>query len=88
MMKHLSIMISENKIFNIAFEADGVNYTGWVNPSDKLNEDGFPASFHVVLNEVSFGHVTHNNGEWTVNEDRPAGLIEKVGKAIEKQYAF
>jgi hypothetical protein len=79
-------MTAEEKIFNIAFEADGRKYTGWVNPSDKLNDDGLPASFHVVLNDVSFGYVSHNNGDWTVNEDRPAGLIEKVGKAIEKQY--
>ena len=80
-------MTAEEKIFNIAFEADGIKYTGWVNPSDKLNDDGFPASFHVVLNETSFGYVSHNNGEWTVNEDRPAALIEKVGKAIERKYA-
>ena len=80
-------MTAEDKIFNIEFDADGTKYTGWVNPSDKLNDDGFPASFHVVLNDTSFGYVSHNNGEWTVNEDRPAGLTEKVGKAIEKKYA-
>ena len=80
-------MTAEDKIFNIAFEEDGRKYTGWVNPSDKLNDGGLPASFHVVLNDISFGYVSHNNGKWTVNEDRPAGLIEKVGKAIEKQYA-
>jgi hypothetical protein len=80
-------MTAEEKIFNIAFEVDGVKYTGWVNPSDKANKDGLPASFHVVLNETSFGYVSHNSGEWTVDEDRPAGLVEKVGKAIEKKYA-
>jgi hypothetical protein len=80
-------MTTENKIFNIAFEADGIKYTGWANPSDKLNDDGMPASFHVVLNEISFGYVSHNNGEWTVNEDRPAKLTEQVGKAIAMKYA-
>jgi hypothetical protein len=85
--KRVSSMTTEEKIFNIAFEADGIQYTGWVNPSDKFNKDGFPASFHVVLNDVSFGYVTHNNGEWTTDEDRPEGLIEKVGKAIERNYA-
>ena len=80
-------MTAEDKIFNIAFEAEGTTYTGWVNPSEKSNKDGFPASFHVVLNDASFGHVSHNNGEWTVDEDRPAGLIEKVGRAIERRYA-
>jgi len=80
-------MTTEDKIFNIAFEAADQKYTGWVNPSDKLNEDGLPASFHVVLNDVSFGYVSNNNGAWTVDEDRPATLIEHVGKAIEEKYA-
>jgi hypothetical protein len=80
-------MSAEDKIFNISFEADGTKYTGWVNPSDKLNNDGLPVSFHVVLNDASFGHVSYSNNEWTVNEDRPEGLIEQVGKAIEKKYA-
>jgi hypothetical protein len=80
-------MSSENKIFDISFEADGTKYTGWVNPSDKLADSGMPVSFHVVLNDVSFGHVSHNTGEWTVDEDRPEGLTKQVGKAIERHYA-
>jgi hypothetical protein len=79
-------MTAEEKIFNIAFEADGTKYTGWVNPSDKLNDAGLPVSFHVVLNDTSFGYVSHNNGEWTVDEDRPEGLVKQVGKAIERKY--
>jgi len=80
-------MAAEENMFDIAFEVDGTSYKGWVNPSDKLNDSGFPASFHVVLNDTSFGYVTYNNDEWSVNEDRPEGLIKQVGKAIEKHYA-
>jgi len=80
-------MPSENNIFDIAFELDGTKYKGWVNPSDKVNDSGMPTSFHVVLNEISFGHLSRNNEEWTVNEDRPEGLIKHVGKEIEKHYA-
>jgi hypothetical protein len=80
-------MPSEEKIFDISFELDGTTYKGWVNPTDKINDAGLPASFHVVLNETSFGHVSHNNNEWTVSEDRPEELIKKVGKEIEKHYA-
>jgi hypothetical protein len=80
-------MPSENNIFDIAFELDGTDYKGWVNPSDKVNDSGMPASFHVVLNETSFGYLSYNNDEWTVNEDRPEGLIKRVGKEIEKHYA-
>jgi hypothetical protein len=81
-------MAAEENMFDIAFEADGTKYKGWVNPSDKLNDSGLPASFHVVLNDISFGYVTYNNDEWSVNEDRPEGLIHQVGKAIEKHYAM
>lgn len=80
-------MASEKNMFDIAFEVDGTSYKGWVNPSEKLNDSGLPASFHVVLNDTSFGYVSYNNDGWTVNEDRPEGLIEQVGKAIEKHYA-
>ncbi|WP_205513292.1 hypothetical protein [Longitalea arenae] len=80
-------MASEEKMFDISFEADGIKYTGWVNPSDKLNDAGIPASFHVVLNETSFGYLSYNNNEWSVNEDRPEALTKQVGKAIEKHYA-
>jgi hypothetical protein len=80
-------MPSEKNIFDIAFELEGTKYKGWVNPSDKTNDGGMPASFHVVLNDTSFGYLSHNNGEWTVNEDRPEGLVKKVGKEIERHYA-
>jgi hypothetical protein len=80
-------MPSENNIFDIAFEMDGTKYTGWVNPSDKVNDSGMPTSFHVVLNETSFGYLSYNNNEWTVNEDRPEELKKRVGKEIEKHYA-
>jgi hypothetical protein len=80
-------MTSEEKIFDISFELDGTKYKGWVNPSDKLNDAGMPASFHVVLNENSFGYVSQNNDEWSVNEDRPEGLTKQIGKEIEKHYA-
>lgn len=80
-------MPSEKNIFDIAFEVDGIKYTGWVNPSDKLTDSGMPASFHVVLNETSFGYLSYNNDEWTVNEDRPEELTKRVGKEIERHYA-
>lgn len=79
-------MPSEEKIFDISFEHDGITYKGWANPSDKTNDEGMPASFHVVLNDTSFGYLSNNNGEWTVNEDRPEDLIKKVGKEIEKHF--
>lgn len=80
-------MPSEKNIFDIAFDVKGTKYTGWVNPSDKLTDSGMPASFHVVLNETSFGYLSYNNDEWTVNEDRPEELIKRVGKEIERHYA-
>jgi hypothetical protein len=34
--------MSEEKIFDIEVENDGTYYKGWANPSDKLNDEGFP----------------------------------------------
>lgn len=76
----------QEKIFDISFEVGGKKYTGWVNPSVKIDESGKPVSFHVVLNGVSFGYLSINDCKWTINEDRPSSLIEAVGHEIEKKY--
>jgi len=78
--------MSEEKIFDIEVENDGTYYKGWANPSDKLNDEGFPVSFHVVLNQTSFGHLSYNNGKWSTDEQRPAGLVSAVGNQIERHY--
>ena len=76
----------EDNIFDISFEEDGQKYTGWVNPSGKLDDKGKPLSFHVTLNHTFFGHLSFNNCKWIVNEERPEELVKKVGKAIEEFY--
>ncbi len=75
----------DDKIFDIAFESDGKQYNGWVNPPDKIN-DTLPASFYVILQDTSFGYLSFHNCKWTANEQRPAKLIEAIGKEIEKKY--
>jgi hypothetical protein len=76
----------EENIFDISFEQDGKKYKGWVNPSDKMNETGNPVSYHVVLNDVSFGYLSFNNCKWTVNEQRSEEMVNAAGKEIEKHY--
>jgi len=78
--------MKEEKIFEIEVETDGTKYTGWVNPSDKLNGDGFPVSFHVVLDQTSLGHLSLNNGTWSADEQRPADLVKVVGEQIARHY--
>ena len=74
----------EDNIFDMAFDYNGLHYKGWANPSSKKNGDGNPVSYHVVLNDISFGNVSFNQGKWINSEDRPEELIELVGKHIEK----
>jgi hypothetical protein len=76
----------EDKIFDIAFETNGRQYKGWVNPSEKINDSGAPASFHVVVENTSFGYLSLHNCKWIVNEQRPAELVEAIGKEIERKY--
>ena len=73
----------EDNIFDISFDYNGLHYKGWVNPSPKKQSDGTPASYHVVLNDISFGNVSFNQGKWINSEDRPGELIALVGKHIE-----
>ena len=74
----------EDNIFDFSFDYNGLHYKGWANPSVKKQSDGTPASYHVVLNDISFGNVSFNQGKWINNEDRPDELIALVGKHIEK----
>jgi hypothetical protein len=76
----------QDKIFDISFEAEGRRYKGWVNPSDEMSDSGKPVSFHVVLDDVSFGYLSYNDCKWIVNEERPEGLVRQIGKEIEKHY--
>ena len=78
----------DDQIFDISFSHEGTLYQGWVNPSDKLNEEGKPISFHVVLNDTSFGYLSYSGGSWKVNEQRPAMLVELAGAAIEQHYSL
>ena len=74
----------EDNIFDIRFDYNGLHYKGWANPSAKKQDDGCPASYHVVLNDISFGNLSFNQGKWINSEDRPDELIALVGKHIEK----
>jgi hypothetical protein len=76
----------DDKIFDIAFTAEGKEYKGWVNPSDRQSDTGMPVSFHVVINEVAFGYLSFRDCKWMINEDRPPLLVKEIGKQIEKHY--
>jgi hypothetical protein len=76
----------EEKIFDISFESAEKKYNGWVNPSERLDHDGKPLSFHVVLNNIFFGELSLYHCQWNINESRPHQLVEAVGKEIEKYY--
>ncbi len=78
--------MKEDKIFDIEFEYENKPYKGWVNPSEEINENGLPVSFHVVLNEVSFAHLSYENGIWVSDSQRPAGIIDEVVNKITQKY--
>lgn len=76
----------EDRIFDISFQLDGVDYSGWVNPDDEnMGPSNWPA-FHVVLNGASFGNLYYKDCRWEVNEERPVQITEAVGREIEKHF--
>jgi hypothetical protein len=76
----------ESRTIDIAFQHDGKDYKGWATPSGKKGDNGMAASYHVVLNEVFFGNLSHNKEKWATDTQREEGLIQATGKALEKQY--
>lgn len=71
---------------DIQLDFNNIHYVGWAIPSEKEYEDGWPKSFHVVLNETFFGNVSMDNGKWLVDEERPEGMAEAVGAAIQARF--
>jgi hypothetical protein len=76
--------MNKGDVFDISFESGGKKYSGWVNPSGKLDAHGKSSSFHVILNNILFGNLSLNKCHWTISESRPHSLVEKVGMEIEK----
>jgi hypothetical protein len=71
---------------DITLDFNGMHYTGWATPSEANHENGWPKSFHVVLNNTMFGNVSLDNDTWSVDEWRPEGMAEAVGAAIQSKY--
>lgn len=72
--------------FDITLDFNGTHYAGWAIPADRKHDNGWPKSFHVVLNEVFFGNVSRSEDQWIVDEPRPDGMAEAVGAAIQSKY--
>jgi hypothetical protein len=62
----------------IEFDYNNLHYKGWATPSEKKKATGEPTSFHVVLNDIFFGNVSHADGNWEVDEQRAPELVTKV----------
>jgi hypothetical protein len=80
--------LQKEVIFDINFRHDGKVYNGWVKPATKLDDNGHPVSYHVVLNDVFFGNLSRTNDQWRADDQRPAGLVEATGLQIDKYYAI
>jgi hypothetical protein len=74
----------EKTSISLEFESGGSVYKGWATPSDRLHDDGLPASYVIVLNEVFFGDMSKANGKWVLDEQRPHELITAVAECLSK----
>ena len=84
-MRDKAIMAKE--IIPIQFNGQGIEYKGWATPSDQRYEDGYPRSYHVVLNRVYFGNLSLDRGKWIADEPRPRELVAAVGACLDHVYS-
>ncbi|MEO6314735.1 MAG: hypothetical protein ABIU63_13575 [Chitinophagaceae bacterium] len=68
--------------YAVKFDFEGKHYDGRLTPTVKKGHED-PASWHVVLNDVFFGHLNKNGQHWEVNEQRPPALTELIGNLID-----
>jgi hypothetical protein len=52
----------------IRFVHDETNYSGWATPMERTTAGGSPSSYHVDLNEVFFGAMTHRDHKRLISE--------------------
>lgn len=71
------------EIIPIEFNGQGIEYKGWATPSEQLYDDGYPRSYHVVLNKVHFGNLSLDRGKWIADEPRPRELVVAVGACLD-----
>src|SRR6185312_1742070 len=80
--------IMAKEIIPIQFNGQGgIEYKGWATPSDQRHDDGYPRSYHVVLNQVYFGNLSLDRGKWIADEPRPRDLIVAVGACLDNLHA-
>ena len=84
LQEHRNKMPDVNYFYTIEFDHQGIHYTGRLTPSFKKGRDE-PASWHVVLNEVFFGHLYKDKEHWEISEQRPEGLVAIVGRLIDER---
>ena len=73
----------ESRTFDVEFSHEGKSYKGWVTPSGEKRDNGYPKSFHVVLNEVFFGNLHMGEDEWETDSQREQSLVQAAGKQID-----
>jgi hypothetical protein len=76
------------EIIPIQFNGQGIEYKGWATPSDQRYDDGYPRSYHVVLNKVYFGNLSLDRGKWIADEPRPRELVVAVGACLDHVYSL
>lgn len=79
--------IMSKEIIPIQFNGQGIEYKGWATPSDLKYDDGYPRSYHVVLNKVFFGNLSLDRGKWIADEPRPRELVVAVGACLDHVYS-
>ena len=74
----------EKKSVDLEFDCKGIHYKGSATPSDRSHDDGLPASYTIVLNQVFFGDISRDRGKWVLDERRSPELIVTVGECIDQ----
>jgi hypothetical protein len=74
----------DKKSIPLELDWQGTHYNGWATPAEKMHPDGYAKSYHVVLNEVFFGDLSHIQDKWTIDQQRPHDLVVAIGHCLDR----
>jgi hypothetical protein len=84
LLKYESRESNISYFYTVEFDLENVHYEARLTPEFRMSHE-IPSSWHVVLNEVFFGHLHKDQDQWASSEQRPGALVEKVGSLIDSK---
>ena len=72
--------------FPLELNYEGTHYSGTIEPSRELDEQGVPIHYRVIINGELFAYLCCGSNGWDDNGSHPKNVINAIGEYIKEWY--